>query len=377
MGNDDDLAQFLPDPPPPRPAAREATIEAAMRRFDRVPEPEAAPASPRQRNPAWRTRRGQIGAFASILLVALVGIPIALLTPGPKRPPPAVEQSAPPAQRMPAAEAESTLSEPAKPNCAGADCARPAPERPVAAAIPAPAVQPMAPAPAESVVLADTQAVSPPASAAAAPAQPKMARRAEAVAEPTADVSAVPSRWASPAAAPAAPPPVIAEDVGGFDDRSVVVTATRTNKASAAMARRGDWNACTVADPARSLSGCKALINPDAKGATGEAATHLSDGLDLAWRGDWKGAIAAFDQAIARRPHFAFAWLNRGMAWQHAGDSTRAIADLDRAIRYAPTEPRGFYQRSLVRRAQGEKKRADADAQRAGELDPAYAALIE
>ena len=64
---DDDLARQLPDPPPPRPAARRAALDAAMARFDGV----EAPAPPRRQPPArvgWRLRPGPVGALASIAL---------------------------------------------------------------------------------------------------------------------------------------------------------------------------------------------------------------------------------------------------------------------------------------------------------------------
>jgi len=153
-------------------------------------------------------------------------------------------------------------------------------------------------------------------------------------------------------------------------DRDVVVTGMRRRPNP--YAARGDWNACTVTDPAQSLRGCKSVLGIGAKGAAGEAATHLSDGLALAWRGDLDGAIAAFDQAIALTPKSAFAYLNRGLAYQRQGKTGRAAADLDLAIKYAPYAARGYYNRSVLRREQGNRRGADADANRAVELDSDY-----
>ncbi|WP_163362517.1 hypothetical protein, partial [Escherichia coli] len=81
----------------------------------------------------------------------------------------------------------------------------------------------------------------------------------------------------------------------------LVVTATRKARARKAD-RRGDWNACTVQDPERSLRGCKRLVDPGAKGEAGIAAARLADGLARAWQDDWRGAIDALDQAIAVQP---------------------------------------------------------------------------
>lgn len=159
-----------------------------------------------------------------------------------------------------------------------------------------------------------------------------------------------------------------ADDEGG---RDVVITGARAGSVNA-YAARGDWNACTVIDPEQSLRGCKSLLGTGAKGPAGEAAARLSDGLALAWRGEWGGAIAAFDQAIALKPKFAFAYLNRGLAYQRQGNAARAAADLDLAIKYAPYTARGYYVRGVLRRENGDRRGATADANRAVELDSDY-----
>lgn len=159
-----------------------------------------------------------------------------------------------------------------------------------------------------------------------------------------------------------------ADEESGGGDIVITGSSVRANP----YAARGDWNACTVIDPEQSLRGCKSLIGIGAKGPAGEAAAHLSDGLALAWRGEWDDAIAAFDQAIALKPKFAFAYLNRGLAYQRKDDAAHAAADLDLAIKYAPYTARGYYVRSILRREQGNQRGAKADANRAVELDSDY-----
>ena len=162
-----------------------------------------------------------------------------------------------------------------------------------------------------------------------------------------------------------------------MDERAsgdIVVTGVRASREGAAG--RGDWNACTLNDPKRSLSGCRSLIDPGAKGPKGQAAARVADGLSLGWQGDLDGAISAFDQAIELQPRSAIAWLNRGLAWQRKGELGRAIADLDQAVRYAPGAARGYYIRSLALRAHGDTRRAVADAARAVDLDPDYEAVV-
>ncbi len=157
-----------------------------------------------------------------------------------------------------------------------------------------------------------------------------------------------------------------------------MVTGSRImSPAEIARARRGDWNACTVDDPAHRLDGCKRLVDPAAKGNAGRAAARVADGLTLAWDGDMDGAIAAFGAAIDIEPRLAIAYLNRGLAYQRNDDSARALADFDKAVRYAPLAARGYFHRSLALRLKGDARRAAADESRAIELDSRYEALFD
>jgi len=76
----------LPDLPPPRPARRDATIEAALRKFDGIEEPVAARHGAR---PWVRTHRTQLGVALSALTLLVVGVPAAMI--GLRNQPPAFE----------------------------------------------------------------------------------------------------------------------------------------------------------------------------------------------------------------------------------------------------------------------------------------------
>jgi len=349
----------LPEPPPPRPAARDAAIEAAMRRFDGEPRASAAPAPARRPG----VSRPQIAAFATIALVAMVGLPVWLS--GDHR----LERVVP-------------------------DAPSAAPARPAAA-----------PAASADAAVAD-RAPMPGA------AKQRLAARLSPVAAAPA-VVAVPSRqgdkgdWAIEAPAPMPPPmpePVPAPamkrgstmtghdalareaaapmpSMDSADSAEVVVTGSRV-AAPSAVARgrvaplRGDWNACTVSDPSHDLGACEAAIAAAAPGPAGRAAAHFADGLLSAWQGDYGGAVAAFDRAIEITPRNAAAYLNRGMAYARRGMIAHAIDDVDRAVRYAPRAARGYYQRSLLLRRRGDNALADADLRRAVALDSSYQAFV-
>jgi hypothetical protein len=376
MADDSDLARLLPDSPPSRPAARDAAIAAAMRRFDGIPDP--APAAAPDRRPARWVSGKQIGAFATIVLVAGISLSIALNRPGGLQP---GRVEAPPTVTAPR-----SAPVPDRPGALK-------PAAPSAAEEPTPAIKPEPPvlkpvAPAAPVVSASgpdrrvaedhepfASAPPPPPPAPPAAMAPPLARFApQSAAPPAADESPiVAGRGAQSKITESASPTAVASGTAdeGSDSNQIVVTGARARRPNA-YAARGDWNACTVIDPQESLRGCRGLIGIGAKGPAGEAAARLSDGLALAWRGDLDGAIAAFDQAIGLKPKFAFAYLNRGLAYQREGNAARAAADLDLAIKYAPYAARGYYNRSVLRREQGNRRGADADANRAVQLDPDY-----
>lgn len=368
MGTEDDIAALLPTAPPPAPARRSAAIEQAMQRFDAAgQERHRAAGEPRRgRSAPWWSSLGQpyAGALAAAASLALVALPVAWISLG-----------------DPFDAGRGDPTEAVDPGTANAVVAEASADR--------------------------TRATAPPAGAAQTTPRQKEARApGDAPKEVVAAPAPAPMEFADVAPSPAlerAPAGQLAEKGEPArrtnDDDGIVVTGSRiaspaltspnalavnaenspaadTSRSSAAARVRGDWNACTVADPTRSLAGCRHLIDPAAKGAAGGAAAHLADGLSLAWSGELPAAIRKFDRAIELAPRSSLAYLNRGLAYRRVGDPGRAIADLDQAVRYAPRSARAYYQRSLLLRERGAIRRARADEARAVELDPSYAAVV-
>jgi hypothetical protein len=394
-GPDDDLAKLLPEAPP-RPDRREAAIAEALRRFDgEAPSARPAPQRPQWTRPAWtRIGRTQIGVLMSMAVIAVIGLPVAFRV--------AQEQIREPAPQVAASidakPAVSTASPPASPGQSEAEGAtaqpkaatQPAPapqsnaqglvatqDKPTASVAPAPAAEralpsaPPAPPPPPSVS-ADQRELAlnklPQFKPATAPAAAKASEAGEALTITGARIARRDYQANSPVT-------TVADEER--DTQSIVVTGSRITRAGSRAAQRGDWNACTVIDPARSLDRCKGAVNPNARGDAGRAASRIADGLTMAWHGDTAGAIAAFDAAIAINPKLAFAYLNRGIAHQNDGETEAALKDFDQAVRYAPHDARGYYHRSLAWRAQGNNKRADADAAYAVGLDRQYEDLFD
>lgn len=354
MTGDDDLNALLPTPPPPAPKRREAAIAEALARFDGTAVAERRP-RPADTTPWWKALRGpQAGLLATAALVAAISLPFAWTTLNPGTPV-ADERVSPGTREGVQIVARETADVPAEapmptPPPAAAD--RTAPNIPAPFSAPAPAAPPAPPA--KRIELAQAETVAPAVAAAKAETAAPIVVQGRATSRPMLES-------ASPVSV------VSADAVSGNE---VVVTGTRISKPP----RRGDWNACTVNDPSRTLSKCKKLANKGAKDVRAQADAHLSDGLKHAWEGDLDEAILAFDQAIAVAPDLSVAYLNRGLAYDRQGESTRAIADLDRAIQHAPRSARAYYNRSLILRKQGETRRADVDERRAISLDDDYQA---
>lgn len=200
MAIDDPIA--LPKAPPPRPAARQAAIDAALRKFDGVEE--AAPArSGRERRGlfGWAsTHRGPASALATAAIVAVVGLPIALAT---------LRDSPRPAPQQP------TASIAAQPTQEEADTAD----------------NLAAFEPSENQAAAD-QAPSEPQAPAARQAQPSPAPMALApVAQKVANEEPAPAMAAAPPPPPPPPPPAPAPEREGYAAEAVaqdmVVTGSR------------------------------------------------------------------------------------------------------------------------------------------------------
>jgi hypothetical protein len=77
MAVEKDQARWLPDAPPPRPAGRDAAIEAALSRFDGATD--TPPARVVSRKAWFRTHRPQLGLVLASTLILVVGIPAAFI----------------------------------------------------------------------------------------------------------------------------------------------------------------------------------------------------------------------------------------------------------------------------------------------------------
>lgn len=356
MDGDDDIAAALPRPPHPAPARREAAIAEAMRRFEGLaPERAGEDRRAAPSAPWWSSQsRPWAAGLAAACLVALIGLPWVWtsfdrsVADGGGGGRPGVEATGGEPVMADAGESVGSAADPR------ADTqSQPAADEVPGEVPPDPARTGPSPAPDRS--------------SGEAPVGRSEEPPADFGAQETGEVVVTGTRIRNPNLASSIPITVVGED-------NITVTGTRSNYA--APRRRGDWNACTIDDPGRSLAACRKRGDRAAKAASSGAAAQIAEGLSRAWEGDLDSAIASFDRAIEIEPRSSAAYLNRALAWRRRGDLDRALADLDRAVRYSPRAARYYFHRSLVHRQQGDNRRALADEERAVALDPRYAVAV-
>ncbi len=88
--------------------------------------------------------------------------------------------------------------------------------------------------------------------------------------------------------------------------------------------------------------------------------------------GDFLGAVACYDKALAIKPDYHQAWYNRGVALRNLGKSEEAIASYDRALAIKPDYHQAWYNRGVALRNLGKSEEAIASYDRALAIKPDY-----
>jgi tetratricopeptide (TPR) repeat protein len=93
-------------------------------------------------------------------------------------------------------------------------------------------------------------------------------------------------------------------------------------------------------------------------------------GLARSDKGDVRGALADFNEALRLMPNLAAAWFNRANLYYDKGDFDRALADYDQALRLRSRHTIALNNRGLTRKALGDIAGAIADYDAVIELKP-------
>jgi len=142
--------------------------------------------------------------------------------------------------------------------------------------------------------------------------------------------------------------------------------------AVAAPARAGMVEDCVQAlDWNLTIGGCTAAIRSGQWQGKNLAWAYTNRGLAYDNLGEYRRAIQDFDQALRLDPGDAFAYNGRGSAYRKLGEYRRAIEDFDQAIRLDPGYALAYNIRGLSYESLGEYERAAGDWEQAIRIDGA------
>ena len=97
---------------------------------------------------------------------------------------------------------------------------------------------------------------------------------------------------------------------------------------------------------------------------------RFKEGLAYLDRGQFRRAMAFFNQAIESEPECADAYFGRGLVYHQVEQYQEAIDDFDRAIEIDPEHPYAHFQRGFVYHQLEQYEQAVADFTRAIEIRP-------
>ena len=99
----------------------------------------------------------------------------------------------------------------------------------------------------------------------------------------------------------------------------------------------------------------------------------LKEGNQLAYQGDYNGAINKYNETLKFKPNFDTAYNNRGNTYHRMKNYTAAIADFNKAIELNPNLAETYNNRGLVYQNMQNYNAAIADYNKAIEINPNYA----
>ena len=100
------------------------------------------------------------------------------------------------------------------------------------------------------------------------------------------------------------------------------------------------------ATPDLLIEGCTAVIQAGKYTGKGLAFAFNNRGIAYQTKGQYDRAVQDYDQAIKLDPNYAQAFVNRGFTYAIKAQHDRALEDYDHAIKLNPHSAEAFYDRS-------------------------------
>lgn len=122
----------------------------------------------------------------------------------------------------------------------------------------------------------------------------------------------------------------------------------------------------------RGIGNLDNLDNLQAGSISREAEEKYAHGIERANKGDYRGAIKHFTDAIAHNRNYTAVYNSRGLAYYKLGDSATAIDDFNQVIQLNPNFAEAYYNRGLARFRLGYAQAAIEDYTQAVKLKPDY-----
>lgn len=130
-------------------------------------------------------------------------------------------------------------------------------------------------------------------------------------------------------------------------------------------------------DRNRQIRGCTEYIRSGKALGPNLAVAYTNRGIAYASAGDYKRALADFNEAVRLAPDSPFPYYNRGNLYYDRQDYARALADYDAAIERGPELALAYYNRGLTHQKLGHREKSIEDYQKALSLDPGSQAAKE
>ncbi len=120
------------------------------------------------------------------------------------------------------------------------------------------------------------------------------------------------------------------------------------------------------------IEACTVAINSDRWSGEGLAWAYNNRGLAFEAKQDYQRALVDYDRALQLAPDYAAAYSNRGNSHAYQGNLEQALADHNRAIELDPNYVEAYHNRGVDYEELGDLEAALADYRKVLELDPEH-----